>query len=113
MVYNEPAMLFVQTIIVHFKYITYIRGVLYNLYVMKTKLTLYLDKSVIEGLKEHARRLGVSLSQFIEREYKLLSTNKVEDSIPEYFKKMRFDDDVPSDPDWKKERGDYLEEKHG
>ncbi len=80
---------------------------------MKTKLTLYLDKSVIEGLKEHARRLGVSLSQFIEREYKSLSQTKVEEPIPEYFKKMQFEDDNPSDPDWKKERADYLSKKHG
>ena len=80
---------------------------------MKTKLTLYLEKSVIEGLKEHAGRLGVSLSQFIEREYKSLSQAKVDEPIPEYIKKMQFESDDPSDPDWKKERADYLSEKHG
>jgi hypothetical protein len=81
---------------------------------MKTKLTLYLEKSVIEGLKEHAGRLGVSLSQFIEREYKSLSQAKVEESIPEYFKKIQFEDNNRSeDTDWKKERADYLSEKHG
>ncbi len=80
---------------------------------MKTKLTLYLEKSVIEGLKEHAKSLGISLSKFIEREYKSLSQLKVDEPIPEYFKKMQFDEDFPQDPDWKKERGDYLENKHG
>ena len=80
---------------------------------MKTKLTLYLEKSVIEGLKEHARKLGVSLSQFIEAEYKAMSQTKVEEPIPSYFNKMQFDDNKPSDPDWKKERADYLSEKHG
>jgi len=81
---------------------------------MKTKLTLYLEKSVIEGLKEHARKLGLSLSKFIESEYKSISQkSKVEEPIPEYFKKMKFEDDIPSDVDWKKERDDYLKEKHG
>jgi hypothetical protein len=80
---------------------------------MKTKLTLYLEKSVIEGLKEHARIMGVSLSQFIEREYKSLTETKAEEQIPEYFNKMQFEDNHPSDSDWKKERADYLSEKHG
>lgn len=80
---------------------------------MKTKLTLYLEKSVIEGLKEHARKLGVSLSQFIEKEYKSFSQTKVEEPVPEYFKKMQFEDDNPTDSDWKNERADYLSEKHG
>lgn len=80
---------------------------------MKTKLTLYLEKSVIEGLKEHARTLGISLSQFIEREYKSLLPSKVDEPIPEYFKKMQFEEDFPTEPDWKKERGDYLEGKYG
>ena len=80
---------------------------------MKTKLTLYLEETIIEGLKEHARRMGLSLSKFIEREYKSLSQIKVEEPIPKYFKKMQFDDDVPLDRDWKKERGEYLKKKHG
>ena len=105
--------LVIQIIIVQSKWITYIRWNKFILYVMKTKLTLYLEKSVIEGMKEHARRMGVSLSQFIEREYKTLSQTKVEEPIPKYFKKMQFEDDIPSATDWKKERGDYLEEKHG
>ena len=81
---------------------------------MKTKLTLYLERSVIEGLKEHARKLGISLSQYIEKEYNSLSKeSKVEEQIPRYFKEMRFKDDIPSETDWKKERGDYLDEKYG
>ena len=80
---------------------------------MKTKLTLYLEKSVIAGLKEHARTLGISLSQFIEKEYKSLSRSKVDEPVPEYIKKMQFDEDIPSEMDWKKDRGDYLEDKYG
>ncbi len=81
---------------------------------MKTKLTLYIEKSVIEGLKDHAKRLGISLSQFIEREYNSFSkTSRVEEPIPEYFKKMQFEEKIPKDMDWKKERGDYLDKKYG
>jgi len=81
---------------------------------MKTKLTLYLEKSVIQGLKDHARTLGMSLSQYIEKEYKSLSQNSiVEEPVPGYFKEMQFDDDIIQDTDWKKERGDYLDEKYG
>ena len=81
---------------------------------MKTKLTLYLEKTVIEGLKEHARKLGLSLSQYIEKEYRFISKkSKVEEPLPKYLKKMQFDDDIPSDREWKEERGDYLDEKHG
>ena len=81
---------------------------------MKTKLTLYLEKSVIEGLKEHARKLGISLSQYIEREYNTLSQkSRVEEPKPDYFKNIKFKDSTPAETDWKKERGDYLDEKYG
>ena len=81
---------------------------------MKTKLTLYLEKSGIEGLKEHARRLGLSLSQFIEREYNSLSQkSKLEEPIPEYFKKMQFEEKLPENYDWKKDRDEYLKKKYG
>ena len=81
---------------------------------MKTKLTLYLEKSVIEGLKHHARMVGMSLSQYIEKEYTSLSQKStVEEPIPDYFKKMQFEEDIIEGVDWKKERGDYLDEKYG
>jgi|GEM_PF-6082595 len=80
---------------------------------MKTKLTLYLEKAVIEGLKAHAKQLGISLSQYIQREYKELSQSKVEEPLPKYFKKMQFDDNIHSEVDWKKERAEYLDKKHG
>ena len=81
---------------------------------MKTKLTLYLEKSVIEGLKEHARGLGLSLSKFIEKEYTSLSKKSiVEEQVPEYFKKMKFKERLPDDYDWKKDRDAYLIKKYG
>jgi len=80
---------------------------------MKTKLTLYLEKSIIEGLKSHARKLGISLSQFISQEYISSSKASAEEPVPEYFKKMRFKEDTSTEQDWKKDKGDYLEEKYG
>ena len=81
---------------------------------MKTKLTLYLEKSVIEGLKEHASGLGMSLSKFIEKEYKSLSAkSEVKEPVPEYFEKMKFKDKKTKEMDWKEARYEYLRKKHG
>ena len=81
---------------------------------MKTKLTLYLDKSVIEALKLHARNVGLSLSQFIEREYaNLVHSPPVQEPSPPYFSKMKFEDKLPKDYEWKKDREKYLRKRHG
>jgi len=81
---------------------------------MKTKLTLYLEKSMIELLKQHAKSLGLSLSQFIEKEFSFLKeANSVNEPLPDYFKKMQFKERTQPNQDWKKDRGDYLEEKYG
>jgi len=53
---------------------------------MKTKLTLYLEKSLIEALKRHAKNMGLSLSQFIEKEYgNLVRSPQFKEPLPPYF----------------------------
>ena len=77
---------------------------------MKTKLTLYLEKSVIDGLKDHARSRGLSLSKFIEKEYAYLSQKpEVKEPVPE----MKSGEDIGQDLEWKEERYQYLKNKHG
>ncbi len=78
---------------------------------MKTKLTLYLEKSMIELLKQHAKSLGLSLSQFIEKEFSFLKeANSVNEPLPDYLKRLQYDN---SESDYKKDRLEYLEKKHG
>ena len=80
---------------------------------MKTKLTLYLEKSLIEALKRHAKNVGLSLSQFIEKEYgNLVRSPQFKEPLPPYFSKMKFGEKLPRDYEWKKDRGEYLRKKH-
>ena len=43
---------------------------------MDTKLTLKLDKSIIESAKKYAREKNISLSKIIENYLQLITTNK-------------------------------------
>ncbi|GAB6075246.1 DUF6364 family protein [Desulfurobacterium crinifex] len=45
---------------------------------MKTKLTLRLDKNVIERAKEYSARRGESVSQMVEKFFRILSEEKEE-----------------------------------
>jgi hypothetical protein len=84
---------------------------------MDTKLTLKLDKYVIEKAKEYAASHKRSLSRIIESYLKSLidkeapgSENDVE--ISPFVKSMRTGVKIPADFDYKKAYGDYLEEKY-
>lgn len=84
---------------------------------MDTKLTLKLDKDVIEKAKEYAASQKRSLSRLIEAYLKTLVENKspsLEDSIEisPFVKSMQTGVKVPVDFDYKKAKGDYLTEKH-
>lgn len=45
---------------------------------MKTKLTLRLDKNVIEKAKEYSARRGESVSQVVEKFFRILSEEREE-----------------------------------
>ncbi|WP_457570099.1 DUF6364 family protein [Desulfurobacterium sp.] len=45
---------------------------------MKTKLTLRLDKNVIEKVKKYSARKGESVSQVVEKFFRVLSEEKEE-----------------------------------
>lgn len=84
---------------------------------MDAKLTLKLDKFVIDKAKEYASSHQRSLSRLIEsylkslidEEYKRVD-NDIE--ISPFVKSMQTGVKLPADFDYKQEYGDYLAEKY-
>lgn len=84
---------------------------------MDAKLTLKLDKIVIEKAKEYAITHKKSLSGLIESYLKSIvdkePTNPDNDiKISPFVKSMRTGVQIPADFDYKKSYGDYLSEKY-
>jgi len=84
---------------------------------MDTKLTLKLDKFVIEQAKEYASSQKRSLSRIIESYLKTLinrDNNKNENDIEisPFVKSMSTGINIPADLDYKSEVLNHLEEKH-
>ncbi|MCE2495791.1 MAG: hypothetical protein J4F31_04320 [Flavobacteriales bacterium] len=81
---------------------------------MDAKLTLKLDKRVIESAKVIAASKKISLSKMIEAYLSTLvnSTEEKDSDISPYVKSISGLIDLPEDYDYKKEYRDYLEEKY-
>lgn len=84
---------------------------------MDTKLTLKLDKYVIDRAKEYASSHKRSLSRMIESYLKSLIDKASPDSkddieISPFVKSMTTGVKIPADFDYKKAYGDYLSEKY-
>ena len=84
---------------------------------MNVKLTLKLDKLVIEKAKEYASSQNKSLSKMIESYLKSLLAKEPSDSkddieISPFVKSMQTGVKIPADFDHKKAYGDYLAEKY-
>ena len=84
---------------------------------MDTKLTLKLDKFVIEQAKIYAASHKRSLSRIIESYLKsLINRDKNDDEtdieISPFVKSMSIGIKIPADLDYKSEILDHLEEKH-
>jgi hypothetical protein len=84
---------------------------------MDAKLTLKLDKYVIERAKEYASSHKRSLSRMIESYLKSLIDKDSLDSkddieISPFVKSMTTGVKIPADLDYKKAYGDYLSEKY-
>lgn len=84
---------------------------------MDAKLTLRLDKFVIDRAKDYASSHNRSLSRMIESYLKSLidkeqnqPDNDIE--ISPFVKSMATGVRIPADYDYKKEYGDYLSEKY-
>lgn len=84
---------------------------------MNTKLTLKLDKFVIDKAKDYASSHKRSLSRIIESYLRsLISQDDPNDSddiqISSFVKSMSSGVSIPTDIDYKKEYFDYLLDKH-
>jgi hypothetical protein len=84
---------------------------------MDSKLTLKLDKDVIDKAKEYAASHQKSLSRMIEAYLKTLTEREnpqLDDDteISPFVKSMRTGVRIPADFDDKKAYPDYLSEKH-
>lgn len=84
---------------------------------MDAKLTLKFDKKVVEKAKEYASKNNKSLSRIIESYLQLLtSKEKAEDTeeivVSDFVKSLSIKTSLPADFDYKKDYGDYLNEKY-
>lgn len=80
---------------------------------MGVKLTLNVDKSVIEKAKQYAKANNISLSRLIETYLAALTTkDKADMEITPLVKELSGVLDLDSDYDYKKAYTDYLIEKY-
>ncbi|WP_281336565.1 DUF6364 family protein [Flavobacterium eburneipallidum] len=86
---------------------------------MNTKLTLSLEKTVIEDAKAYAKGTGRSLSEMVENYFKSLVAksnkdyNNNDDEIDPSLKKLVGIIELPPDFDIKKARDEHYKEKYG
>ena len=85
---------------------------------MDTKLTLKLDKDVIEKAKIYAAKQKISLSLLFENYLKAITSVKKKEAIDdieisEFVKSISVGNgEIPADFDYKKDRQEYLVEKY-
>ncbi|MEM8894784.1 MAG: DUF6364 family protein [Bacteroidota bacterium] len=81
---------------------------------MDTKLTLKLDKEVIEKAKHYASSRNKSLSRMVESFLKSVvePSNEDQDDISPFVKSLKTGVSVPADLDHKTDYRDRLEEKY-
>ena len=79
---------------------------------MNTKLTLTIDKSVIEDAKIFAKEQGISLSQIIENYLKSLPVERTREDLSPNVKKLVGVVKIPKDFDYKKELSEALAGKY-
>lgn len=78
---------------------------------MTTKLTLTVEKDIIERAKVYAKNTGRSLSELIESYLDSITQNTVSEPSPK-LKKIVGSVNLPENFDEKKELRSYLEKKH-
>lgn len=79
---------------------------------MKTKLTLTVEKDVIERAMSYAKDSGSSLSELIEQYLDTLTQENRTQAISPRLKKLVGAVTLPKGFDVKKELQNYLEKKH-
>jgi hypothetical protein len=80
---------------------------------MTTKLTLTVEKSVIEKAKSYAKQTGRSLSELIESYLEnLIQENRDKEELSPRLKKLVGSVKLPKGFDEKKDLQNYYEKKH-
>lgn len=79
---------------------------------MDTKLTLKLDRSVIENAKVYAKNKNVSLSQLVETYLNLLTNPKNQEDVTPLVKSLSGIIKLPKQYDYKKEYKKHLSDKY-
>lgn len=79
---------------------------------MNTKLTLTMDKSVIERAKYYAKHTGRSLSELIERYLEKITNEPADRQLSPKLKKIVGSVVLPKDFDEEQELRSYLEDKY-
>ena len=84
---------------------------------MDAKVTLKLDKKIVEEAKKYASSKNRSLSAIVEAYLKDLVTQKEPEKFEEvkispFIKSMTYGKGLPADLDYKAEYGQHLKEKH-
>lgn len=79
---------------------------------MVTKLTLTVQKDIIERAKSYAKSTGRSLSELIENYLDTITQENNQDGVSPKLKKIVGSVKLPKDFDEKKELREYLEKKH-
>ena len=81
---------------------------------MDTKLTLTIEKDLIEQAKIYAKSKGRSLSDIVENYFKLLvkQTDDKDQELTPIVKSLQGSIKVPADFDYKETLGDQLGEKY-
>ena len=79
---------------------------------MNTKLTLKLDKTVIENAKRYSLQRKVSLSELVENYFRSLTEYSEEKNYSSVVKELSGVISLGSEEDLKKDYTDYLMEKY-
>jgi formiminotetrahydrofolate cyclodeaminase len=79
---------------------------------MTTKLTLTVEKSIIESAKIYAKNTGRSLSELVENYLETLTEDNANQKISPKLKKIIGAVALPKDFDEEKELRSYVENKH-
>jgi hypothetical protein len=84
---------------------------------MKTKLTLSIEESIVEAAKELAKESGLSLSNVIENQLKMVVGRKrkkqAQAKISPQVRKLKGAASLNSEKTYKQLRAEMLEEKYG
>lgn len=81
---------------------------------MNTKLTLSIEKTVIEDAKSYAKKTGRSLSELVESYFKnITEKSEIADDIHPKVKKLIGIVTLPDDFDEEKVKEEYYREKYG